>query len=126
MSQLVVVASQAFQTLMAAANLTDKACSEILELREGVKWARSTVHSKRSGSTPLSLDDIEVLAKFFAVPVSFFVMDRHERLKWLGETKWCAPWEIDPSGQDIPVFKSEHYRESSGLHADQLELALAS
>lgn len=85
-------AADAFKTLRRVTN------TPVTHLATHVlKTSRTTVHLKLNGTTPLTFDDIDVLANYFEVPVSLFFMDRAEILAWMASSGWSdQPGRVNP------------------------------
>jgi len=76
-------AADAFKTLRRVTN------TPVTHLAANVlNTSRTTVHQKLNGTTPLSFDDLDVLADYFHVPASLFFMDRAEILAWMASSGW--------------------------------------
>lgn len=66
-----------------------------------LKTSRTTAHNKLNGTTPLTFDDIDVLADYFQVPVSVFFMDRADILAWMASSGWSdQPGRVGPCEPD--------------------------
>jgi hypothetical protein len=85
MSNTAATGASNLTTLCALANISDKRLAEMM----GV--TRQTAYNKRTGRSALDLNDLDLFARILEVPVTAFLMERDQLLRWVADHGWEGP-----------------------------------